>query len=191
MRFGRRRRAAQLHDAVVAQDRQRVGKLVAAEVEVDGRDSALRTPLYLAVCRPDTEIIRMLVTAGADPNARTDFGGTPFCNALTSIGHRKRRDGRTAARSRCRCAADDRVLTTPTNLTASHCITRRSMAHLPLQDEPLEILLTFGSNVHARDHAGYTPLHAAAGSANPRAALALLEAGAGVDATDNRGDTPP
>ncbi|MGV9663778.1 ankyrin repeat domain-containing protein [Nocardia niigatensis] len=173
---------------MLAQDRRRLGKLIAAGVEVDGRDTAARTPLYLAVCRPDTEIIRMLVAAGADPNARSGFGDTPFYRALNS----DTGCAETVALLRAH-GADARLMVdihrtdeydrVPLHYAAFH-------DDLPLQDELLSVLLVAGSDIHARDHAGFTPLHAAASGANPRAALALLEAGAEVDATDNRGDSP-
>lgn len=157
-------------------------KLIAAGAAVDRCDAALRTPLYLAACRPDTEIIRMLVIAGADPNARSSFGDTPFYKALTSEAGTAEtvalmREHGADARLMIDIRHTDDYDRTPLHYAAFD-------GHLPLQADLLDTLLALGSDIHARDHAGWTPLHAAAGSANPHAALTLLEAGAEVEATN-------
>ena len=75
------------------------------------------------------------------------------------------------------------------------CMRRRGvrMGHpgkLPTSKKIVDLLLSAGVQVAARDGDGRTPLHVAAASDNATVAKALIAAGAQVDARDKRGGTP-
>lgn len=71
-----------LREAVRTGDQATVADLLRRR-GVDRRDEKGRTLLYLAASRPNAEIVRLLLSAGADPNAVTCFGETPYFTALS------------------------------------------------------------------------------------------------------------
>lgn len=67
-----------LHDAVKRNDCTAVQQLIAAGALVDARDNDGLTPLMLACMNLQEENIRILVQAGADPQARNAAGTTAW-----------------------------------------------------------------------------------------------------------------
>ena len=63
-----------LHDAVKRNDSAAVQQLLAGGAEVDARDAAGLTPLMLACMNLQEENIRLLVQAGANPDAENPRG---------------------------------------------------------------------------------------------------------------------
>ena len=56
--------------------------------------------------------------------------------------------------------------------------------------QSIQLLLTAGANITARNYGGHTPLHSAAQSGTPENIQALLAAGSDVTARGKTGDTP-
>lgn len=67
-----------LHDAVKRNDCTAVQQLIAAGAPVNARDNDGLTPLMLACMNLQEENIRILVQAGADPQARNAAGTTAW-----------------------------------------------------------------------------------------------------------------
>ena len=179
-------RVVRLREAVVAQDRDAVAKLVRRRI-VNQRDHMGRTALYLAASREDAEIVKLLLDAGADPNTVTSFGQTPFYTALSSpftgpgIIELLREHGADPRRV-VDVAKRDRAGRTPLHdAVTSHGIGKLELVH---------VLLDNDADAGARDRDGWTPLHFAAARDSVDVVRLLLDAGADVDAENDNGDTP-
>jgi len=68
-----------LHMAVLNRAEEVVYSLFDAGASVNAKDNALRTPLHFCA---DPAIMRALLRAGADPNAKNFIGDTPLMNAV-------------------------------------------------------------------------------------------------------------
>src|SRR4029078_6679498 len=128
-------------------------------------DSALgagATPLMRAAKSGETSIVKLLLDAGADPQATLANGN----NALRVAAGLGWRDGSPAAPSYDQGTPEDAVAT-------------------------IELLLTKGLDINGTNTNGDTPLHAAvSGRAAPEIVRALIQHGARLDATNKRGQTP-
>jgi ankyrin repeat protein len=67
-----------LYDAAAAGDVDGVRRALDAGTPVDTRGAGGRTPLFVAVTGDHVEVARLLVEAGADPDAPDDRHDTPF-----------------------------------------------------------------------------------------------------------------
>ena len=69
-----------LHDAAMAGDLERVKELLACGAEVNSFDSIGYTALHYAAKDQNTALVRLLLEAGADPNAQDvrNIGNTPL-----------------------------------------------------------------------------------------------------------------
>lgn len=134
--------------------------------------------LHLAtMSNSDPEVIKLLISAGADVNAADDSGYTPLFVAVV------RSDHATAFAQ---------------TLLAEHADPNRADAggrtplHFAVMEheedaELLKLLVRAGANVNAADAQGATPLHVAV---HGDAVRVLLSAGANPNARDKRGRTP-
>jgi uncharacterized protein len=77
-----------LIDATLASRTEEVAALLARGTPADGLGRYGSTPLYVAAVQGETEIVRILLDAGADPNKESagESEGTPLC-AAASWGH--------------------------------------------------------------------------------------------------------
>ena len=78
----------QLTAAILGSRVARVASLLRRGAPVNGTDKNGTTPLYKAAVQGETEIVGMLLEAGADPNLESggEDEGTPLC-AAASWGH--------------------------------------------------------------------------------------------------------
>jgi len=58
--------------------------LLAAGANINAKDDTLRTPLFLALARNNTERLKFLLDNVADPNAQANDGETPLHSAMTT-----------------------------------------------------------------------------------------------------------
>jgi DNA-binding CsgD family transcriptional regulator len=74
-----------LTSAILASRTARVGSLLQRGTPVNGADKYGTTPLYKAAVQGETEIVRMLLEAGADPDreSRGEDEGRPLCAAAS------------------------------------------------------------------------------------------------------------
>ena len=154
-------------------------RLLAAGAQVDKPTGRSRvTPLGFAVARAHSDVARLLLLHGADPNASNASGDSPFFEAAASgtpelLGLMLAK----GADLRARNAMGQDVLSYLAGHTRSD--PRPCVEHVPL-------LIRHGATVDARDHDGRTALHWVS---NAACAKVLLAAGADVNARSHDGTT--
>ena len=135
------------------------------------------TPLHRAAWLSETPaVVKTLLDAGADPNARAERGFTPLHGAATN-------SETPAVVQVLLDAGADLNARTKDGLTPLH-----QAAWFSETPAVVQILLDAGADPNARDEDGRTPLHRAArNSKTPAVAQVLLDAGADPKVRDNYG----
>ena len=144
--------------------------------DLNAGDEGGNTPLHEAAVNGNTEIVKALITAGADVNATDEDGKTPLYWAA--------RNGRTE--------------TVQALITAGADVNAQNIyGHTPLHEaavnrntETVQAFITAGANVNAQNIYGHTPLHKAADCGHTETVRAFITAGANMDAKDKYGYTP-
>jgi ankyrin repeat protein len=165
-----------LHAAIYKKHRDIVLLLLEGGADTETRSNRGETALYLASSCGRTEIMRLLFSHGADPNARVGtcyVGWTP----LHAASHRGRPE---VARMLVEHGANPNALDYLGG-TALHIASKITV---------VELLLEYGVNVDVRDKEGWTPLHKAAWNLNLKVVVVLLDRGADPHAVTKKGETP-
>ncbi len=138
------------------------------------RDTRGQSPLMYAAALGSLESMKMLLDAGADPNAANDFGATPLMW----------------------CAGDPAkvrlLLAKGANVNARSKLGRTPLLIAATYGGAFEaprLLIEKGADVNAKDEGGSTVLEQAAGSNNLDLARLLIAKGADVNAVDGGGYT--
>lgn len=173
-----------LFDAIQAQDLQGVHQALAHGAEIDAIGVQGWTPLQKAVLVNEPAIVSLLLERGADPRRSNSADHEPVALALYGLGREY-------------SAVFDLVL------TASGSLQARPFDDRPLLHEACRLgrwenvqsLLSLGASADTLNPKGETALHeiAAITDAKPHhllCALALVRAGANLEAQDNRGCRP-
>ncbi len=160
--------------------------LIASAADVNAASSSGCSVLHAAAFRNrDAEVLRLLLEAGANPRAKDDDGRTPLDLAARSGVSRENRwvlsqallvsESKTQFVARCPVTAAETALFEAVRVGDSEEIGR---------------LLKGGTNVHATDSLGRTPLHLVVSMTGMLPALSvLLGAGANPRAIDRDGQT--
>jgi hypothetical protein len=135
------------------------------------------TPLHIAASRDQTDIVELLIRAGANPNVKDQEGLTPL--HLAAGNHSSTNLASTLISEGANVNAKNKYGYTPLHI----------VAFSPLKDLA-ELLIGAGANIHAQDKDGKTPLHFAASYRRNDTAALLIHAGANIHAQDKDGKTP-
>ena len=141
-----------------------------------------RTPLHQAARNNNNPaVLEVLLAAGADPMARTDFhGDTPLHYAAF------KNENPAVLKALLAAGADPMARTDFHGDTPLHRAVRGNE-----NPEAIEVLIAAGAELEARDKRKKTPLHEAAlWNENPAVVQVLLAAGAELEARDEIGRTP-
>ena len=145
-------------------------RLLGAGVDVTAAEGSIGlTALHYAAMEQDNAaVVRLLLAAGADPNAQTEAGGTtPLHDA---------NDPETV----------EALLAAGADLHA-RSVAGDTPLHSGLNKDVVEVLLDAGADLNARNNDGDTPLHL---GINPGKVRVLAAAGADPNARNNDGRTP-
>ena len=161
-----------LHKACAAGDLAKVRKLLKSKkFNLDAQDKKRKWPLQYAVESGNTDLVRLLIQAGAPCEPRSFYPADPDkTKILVEAGADVN-------------AADD------SGWTPLH---RVADSRLSLGDaivDAARILLDSGANPDATDDKGKTPLHSAAESGHVNLARLLIGVTKDIDAKDNNGQT--
>ena len=139
------------------------------------RDGRGNSALMYAAAVGSVESMRMLLEAGADPNAANDFGATPLMWCAGDAAKVRLLLGKGANPN-----ARSKLGRTPLLIAAAY----------DGATEAARLLMEKGADVNARDVSGMTVLEQAAGSNHVELARLLLAKGAAADTVDAGGFTP-
>jgi hemoglobin len=133
----------------------------------------------------DSERVRLLVSFGADVNARTfDGGHTPLYYAANHVDPSRLADGKAVAETLIHHGAEVNVQSGPIQGTPLHTAARRDNVDVG------SVLLAAGADIEARDIKGETPLRRALNCRQLGMITLLLAHGANLDSPDKHGVTP-
>lgn len=167
---------------------QEMADCIAADPEnVRARDDQGNTPLHLAMMHsPRTEVIRLLISLGADLEALNAKKETPI-HTLAAEGNVT---SHVAAFSASGGEINDPGPDDACNI--GNCATRpiHRIAQRPESIDLLRTFLAVGADATAQDPSGRTPLHYAAEASSWEAVEALIAAGANPNSDDFKGMTP-
>jgi ankyrin repeat protein/mannose-6-phosphate isomerase-like protein (cupin superfamily) len=168
---------ADLIDAAKRNDVAAVRALLAKKVNVNGQAPDGSTALHWAAQRDNSELVDLLVRAGANAKASSRYNVPPLYLAALN--------GNAQVMARLLAAGAD------ANATAYEGQTMLMTAALSGRPEAVRLLLQRGAKVDAVEpYRGQTALMWAASEGNTGAAAVLLEAGASVTAKSTGGFTP-
>jgi hemoglobin len=156
------------HDRSVANSRGHLGNL-----------------LHDAAQAWDIQRLRLLLSFGADVNARNVEGGhTPLYYAANHVDLSRPADGKMVAETLIQHGAEVDVQSGPIRGTPLHTAARRDNVSVG------SVLLSAGADLEARDIKGETPLRRALNCRQHGMIELLLAHGASLDSPDKRGVTP-
>ena len=170
--------AGELHDAVRANDAERLAVLLKAGQAIEDTDFVLGTPLHVAVAQGSIPLAKILISYGADLEAPSEDRGSRAIHLAATFGDLKMLnllldDG-------ADMEAQDQAGQTPLLIAAA-----------TNNLEVVKFLLDRGANIEARKSwEGQTPLMRAAHLGYLKIVMLLVTNGADINAADNAGRGP-
>jgi hemoglobin len=160
-------------------------QLLARDGSVANARGHLGNLLHDAAQAWDIERLRLLLSFGADVNARNFEGGhTPLYYVANHVDLSRPADGKAVAETLIRHGADVNVQSGPIRGTPLHTAARRDNVAVG------SVLLSAGADLEARDIKGETPLRRALNCRQPGMIELLLAHGANPDSPDKGCVTP-
>lgn len=170
--------AGDLHEAVRANDAQRLALLLEAGQAVDETDYLLGTPLHVAVVQGSVPLAKILISKGANLEAPSEDRGARATHLAANFGELEMLNLLLDAGADIE--ARDQKGQTPLLLAAATNNT-----------EVVKVLLDRGADKEARESGeGMTPLMRASRLGSLEIAIALVATGAEINAVDNAGRSP-
>lgn len=171
-----------LFDAIVEGNVDRVRSLISDGLDVNAQDSRyIGAPIHLAAARNESEIVRLLIAAGADCNATSSEGYTAFLYCFFP-------------NFSPRADVAEILIEAGADVNAKREAGSAPL-HLAVQwglSDLVRLLIERGADPNARGHYGKRPIHCAitGKEVNINIAHYLIENGADVNASANWGHTP-
>ncbi|RKZ06767.1 hypothetical protein DRQ25_13150 [Candidatus Fermentibacteria bacterium] len=146
---------------------------------LEWRNQSGETPIFFAAALGRTDIVELLISAGADVNAVSDMGMT----AIELVGFSQNTlDVLLAAGAR---TASGEIPSGP-----EFAVPPLLMAIFAIQIDEIRMLIESGEDLEWRNEHGETYLFFAVAMGNPEIVQLLLQYGAEVNAVSNNGQTP-
>jgi cytohesin len=170
-----RQRETPMHKAVSNNNLDVVRMLISAGAKIPDTPET-DTALHVAARLGYTDMARVLLDNGVDPNITDERSRTPL-HVAVSEGHRD------IAQLLLGAGADVGARDRPGNTPLHDAAASGNIG-------TIEVLLAAGADINARDDRGRTPLHEAARKGRTEAAAYLIQAGAQANLIDSLGQTP-
>ena len=173
-----------LHVAIYKEHRDIAVLLLERGADTEPRNSRDETALYMASYRGCADIVRQLISYGADLNAECE-GIDEYCNNVkwtplhVAISWGTPSISRTLLEHRANPNTPDDLGPTPLHLALHN-----------IETTNVELLLEYRAKVDVQDKDGRTPLHTAAYHLNLKVVVVLLNHGADPGAKTKDGETP-
>ena len=169
------RRSMDIHKAAFGGDVDRIKSILAKKLElVNAKDKLGFTPLHWAASMGRKEVAKLLLVNGADVNAKDDVGGTPLHQAVGTF-------------SRMMLELYPSHVDANDNIDISTLYEKAGMVPPKTM---VELLITNGADVNAKNINYDTPLHGAARAGDAHILKLLIANGADVNAKNIKRDTP-
>lgn len=167
-----------LHYAVFDGDSARVQKMIKGGANIEARSDRGWTPLYVAARNGFIEQVAELHHAGANAVARADGSGLTSLHAAAEYNHHE---------------TAELLLDLGVDVDVTNYWDQTPLMQLAWRygDATLvDLLVSKGGSLNARDNKGFSALHKAAEHGRTDVLKALLRHGADVDIKTNKGSTP-
>ena len=196
--------ASSLHDAVHANDKAKVERMLSKGEDINAKDAYHLTPLHRAIIEGKYGIAKFLIAKGADVNAKVNKSMTPLHWAVIEekIEFAKGIYGKgvvvnandNSSKPSSLTAANDMEMVKLLIANGADVNAKANNDWTPLyrvvSKEMANLLIEKGADVNAKDSSGETPLHVAINHGAKAVVEVLITKGANVNAKNNQGETP-
>lgn len=171
-----------IFNAISDRNLNSVKEAINSNADLEDEASHGRTPLLIAVCKNELEIVKVLLAAGANPQ-KTDTHGR---SVLHLAGEKNASPEMFKEFLKLQSVRELVNAVDNHGRTVMHCV-----AEYGKNPEVIDILVAAGAEIMAIDDDGFTPLHDASESnKEPEIAEKLIEYKAEVNAIDKDKETP-